>query len=182
MADKIFTGEVAMPEGIEARLEGMTLIIKGAKGEAKKNIENPILNFSIKEKNVSITTIRATKREKKLLHTYKAHVKNMIKGCSEGHHYLLKICSSHFPMNVAVANNQFVIKNFLGEKHPRTLAIKEGVTVKVEGDMIRVESVSKDLAGTTASDIEKLTRRPNFDTRIFQDGIYLIEKDGKVLK
>ena len=82
-------------------------------------------------------------------------------------------------MNVSVSNNNMTIKNFLGEKYPRTLLIKEGVQVKVEGDKIFVESVNKELAGTVASEIEKLTRRPNFDTRIFQDGIFIVEKPGR---
>ena len=35
------------------------------------------------------------------------------------------------------------------------------------------------LAGQTAADIEQMTRRPSFYTRIFQDGIYITIKDGK---
>ena len=85
-------------------------------------------------------------------------------------------------MNVSVNKNQIIIKNFIGERHPRTLTIKEGVTVKVEGDIINVESSDKELAGTAASDIEKLTKRTDFDGRIFQDGIYIINKDGKDIK
>ena len=77
---------------------------------------------------------------------------------------------------------KLIIKNFLGEKFPRILKLKEGVDVKIEGDKINVQSSSKELAGTTASDIEKITRRPNFDTRIFQDGIYITNKDGKEIK
>ena len=54
--------------------------------------------------------------------------------------------------------------------------------MKVEGDNVSVESPDKELAGTTASDIEQLTRRPNFDTRIFQDGIFITSKAGKEIK
>ncbi len=62
------------------------------------------------------------------------------------------------------------------------MKLKEGVSIKVEGDMINVESIDKGLAGQTAADIEQLTRRTNYDTRIFQDGIYIINKDGKEIK
>src|SRR3989338_2299349 len=110
---------------------------------------------------------------------FDAHVRNLVRGADEGHVYKLKICASHFPMTVQVAGSQLVIKNFLGEKFPRTLALKEGATVKVDGQIITVESANKETAGTVASDIEKLTRRPGFDPRVFQDGIYMILKDGK---
>ena len=106
----------------------------------------------------------------------------MLSGVKDGHKYVLKICAGHFPMNISMSGNQLIVKNFLGEKFPRVLQIKQGVTVKVEGDKVNVDSPDKELAGTTASDIEGLTRRPGFDTRIFQDGIYMIIKDGKELK
>ena len=46
----------------------------------------------------------------------------------------------------------------------------------MEGNLIYVESCDKELAGQVAADIEQTTRRPGFDRRIFQDGIYIIEK------
>jgi large subunit ribosomal protein L6 len=51
--------------------------------------------------------------------------------------------------------------------------------VKVEGDIVLVESCDKELAGQTAADIEQLTRISNRDKRIFQDGIWLTERFGK---
>lgn len=85
-------------------------------------------------------------------------------------------------MTVAVSKNELVVKNFLGEKVPRIIKLKENVTVKIEGEHIKIESPDKELAGQCAADIEKLTRRPGFDTRIFQDGIYIINKAGKDIK
>mgnify|MGYP001570040019 FL=1 len=85
-------------------------------------------------------------------------------------------------MNVSTDGNKLSVKNFLGEKVPRVLELKEGATVKVESPLIYVISSNKEIAGQVSADIEQLTRRPGFDTRIFQDGIYIINKDGKELK
>ena len=85
-------------------------------------------------------------------------------------------------MTVSVKGSIFEIKNFIGEKVPRTTVIKEGSTVKIDGHDIIVESINKEQAGQMAASIEQLTRRPGFDTRIFQDGIYITEKDGKIIK
>lgn len=85
-------------------------------------------------------------------------------------------------MNVSVSNDQFTVKNFLGEKTPRILKLKKDVKVKVEGDQVIVESVDKELAGQTAADIEILCKITNRDPRIFQDGIWVISKAGKFVK
>ena len=52
----------------------------------------------------------------------------------------------------------------------------------MDGENITVESADKELAGQTAADIETLTKRPGFDKRIFQDGIWMVSKGGKELK
>jgi len=82
-------------------------------------------------------------------------------------------------MNCTVTGGQFVIKNFLGEKVPRIVKLRSGVTVKIDGDKVFIESPDKELAGQTAADIEQATRITGRDLRIFQDGIYIIEKAGK---
>ena len=116
-----------------------------------------------------------------MLKTYRAHVKNLIKGVNEKFVYKLKICSSHFPMNVSISNNQFIVKNFLGEKSPRMMNIKDDVEVKINGDIIEVSSCNKEKAGNVASDIELLTKKVGKDVRVFQDGIYIVDKGGKLV-
>src|SRR3989344_1644060 len=71
------------------------------------------------------------------------------------------------------------IKNVLGEKIPRKVNLMPGAAVKVDGSTITVESPDIEKAGQVAADIEQATRRPGFDRRIFQDGIYIIEKEGE---
>lgn len=180
--EKKIEGKVLLPEGVSASLEGNTFILKGQKGELKKEFNKPYINLKLKNKEVFFKATRNTQREKKIIGSFISHLKNMIKGVTEGHKYILKICSGHFPMNVSVSGDNFIIKNFLGEKTPRVLKLKKGVSVKVEGDQVIVESANKELAGQISADIEQLTRRTNYDARIFQDGIYLVMKDEKEIK
>ena len=68
-------------------------------------------------------------------------------------------------------------KNFFGEKVPRKIKFdKKNVSIKVDGTEVLVEGMDKEKVGQTAASIEQLTRRPGFDKRIFQDGIYITEK------
>ncbi len=173
---------IEIPEKVEVKLDDGIFEISGEKGSVKKKMSNPKINIKVKEKKIIFSVKKATKREKKIMQSFKAHVINMIRGVKEGYAYKLKICSSHFPMNVSVENKDFVIKNFIGEKTPRRIKLKGGVNVKVDGTEIVVGSPDKELAGQTAADIENLTKRPGFDTRIFQDGIFIIDKAGKIIK
>lgn len=173
--------KIVLPDGITASMEKTILKIKGPKGENKRNIFNPALETSISSNTIISKPKRVSKREKKLLGTLEAHIKNMIKGVREGYVYKLKICSGHFPMTVSVSGKELTIKNFFGERIPRVLKLKEGAIVKVDGAFITVESCDKEIAGQVAADIETLTKRPGFDKRIFQDGCYIIDKSGKLM-
>jgi len=174
--------KVVLPEGISASLEGKEIMLKGKNGELKKTFNRPYVNIEVKGNEVFFKPVKNTKREKKIIGSFVAHLKNMINGLNEPHKYILKICSGHFPMDVSVSGEELVIKNFFGEKIPRTLKLKKGVKVGVDGDQVIVESTSKELAGQVSADIEQLTRRSGYDSRIFQDGIHLVFRDGKEIK
>ena len=171
--------EIKLPKDVTAQLDEGILTLKGPKGENIRNFRHKTISINCKEDTITLKAPKFNQSNKKLIKSFNAHIKNMISGCLEFHKYKLKICSGHFPMNVAIANNELVVKNFLGEKVPRTLILKSGAEVKVEGDLIVVESVSKEIAGQISSDIEQLTRRTGYDGRIFQDGIWIIVKDDK---
>ena len=174
--------EWEIPEKVTIQKEGSLLTIKGEQGELKKELHSPLVNCEIKDNKLIFSVKKATKRENKMLKTMRAHIKNYARGVTQAFVYKLKVCSGHFPMTVEYKDNTLAIKNFLGEKIPRTVDVVEGVDLKVEGEIIIVTSIDKELAAQTAADIESLTRRPGYDTRIFQDGCYIIEKDEKVIK
>lgn len=170
-----------MPSGVTASYANGVLTIKGPKGEVSKRLKDPKLQIVASGSKVVVSCKSGSRKEKRMANTFNAHLENMIAGVQKPYRYQLKVCSGHFPMNVAVQGEQLVVKNFLGEKFPRTLKLKKGATVKVEGEKITVESCDKELAGKIASDIELLTSKSNRDLRVFQDGIYMIEKANEVL-
>ncbi|MBD3263075.1 50S ribosomal protein L6 [Candidatus Woesearchaeota archaeon] len=171
--------KLEIPEGIEAKIEADIIIIKGPKGELTRIYPTKNLKIEKKDNKIIITPLYRGARGRALTGTFEAHIKNMIKGVQEPFIYKLKLCSSHFPMNAKVEGNEFQLQNFFGEKRPKKMKFPEKVSVKVEKDIIIVESIDKELAGKTASDIEQLTKIRARDRRIFQDGIYMIEKAGK---
>jgi large subunit ribosomal protein L6 len=171
--------ELPIPENTTIILDGGLFTVKGPKGEVKRRFHNPKITSKIIDNHVLFESIKATKREKKLIKSYLAHLKGMIKGVNQGHTYKLKICSGHFPMTASVKGNVFELKNFFGETVPRFITLPEGLNVKVDGQIIIIEGVDKEAASKAAALIELVSRRPGFDKRIFQDGVFIIEKDGE---
>ncbi len=170
---------ITAPENCTVTQEKDFVVVKGPKGELKRKLTDKKVEIKQEGQDVLLVYPEDTKRAKRLMNTNKAHIKNMLIGVTEGFTYKLKICSGHFPMTVNLKNDVLEVKNFIGEKVPRTLKISSEAKVSIAGDDITVEATSKEAAGQVAASIEKLTFRPGFDKRIFQDGIYITEKAGK---
>ncbi len=168
--------ELALPQGVTATYVAGQLTVKGPKGEVSRSLSYPTIVLAVEDGKVVLSSPKATKREKRMIGTFESHIKNMIKGVQEMFEYKLKICSGHFPMNVAVSGNKLTVKNFLGEKHPRNLSFDAQAKVKVNGTEISVSACSKELAGQVSASIEQLCRITNKDVRIFQDGIWITHK------
>jgi len=170
---------IGIPEGIEAKIEGNSLEIKGKEGAVKKEFRKDI-KINIEDSNIVLEKEGESKRERKLVMSARAHIRNIIEGVKQKYVYRLQICSVHFPMNVSVDKNkgEIVIKNFLGEKKERRSKIIPNTNVKIEGDIITVDSPDVEAAGQTAANVEIITKIRNRDRRIFQDGIWMTEKAG----
>lgn len=172
---------INIPEGIEVLLDGGRLKIKGPEGVNEREFKLGKLNLEKENNLIKIGSSIATKREKKVINTLAAHIKNMILGVKNKFIYKLKICSSHFPISVEKKENLFIIKNFLGEKIPRNAKIPKSVDAEISGDIITVSSSDKELAGQTAANLESATKIRKRDLRVFQDGIFIIEKNGRAI-
>ena len=174
--------KIEVPEGVNVEIEGFVVKVKGPRGENQRRFKKPGVEIKKDGNFIVFTAKKPTRREKKMLFTFKAHIKNLLKGVNEGFAYKIKVCSSHFPMSASVEGDKILVKNFFGEKVPRKSTILDGVTVKIEGDIITVEGIDKESTGQTAANLELATRVSNRDKRVFQDGCYIIEKDGKEIK
>jgi len=163
---------------------GVNVEIAGTKIEISKGSNKIVRSFKckiemIKKGNEIILESKSgSRREKNMIKTIKAHIKNMLSNVQTKVSYKLKICNLHFPITAKVEGGELVVNNFLGEKKARRMKIPTGVDVKVNKDEITVEAFDKELVGRTSASFEKLTKVKNRDRRIFQDGIYIIEREG----
>lgn len=171
--------QIEIPEGVTVTFENDKMSIKGEKGELTRVFSHPKINIKINGKNIEISSKNVRRKEKALMGTYIAHMKNMIHGVSQGFEYKMKTVFSHFPIKTSIEGAHFLIQNFLGERSPRRAKILEGVTVESKGDNVTVTGIDKEKVGQTVANIERATRVKKRDIRVFQDGVYRISKGGR---
>ncbi len=173
---KTLTQEIDMPEGVSAKYENNELTITGPKGEISRKLRYPRVHIKVENNKIIIETKILTKREKRIIFTYRAHINNIIKGVTEGFEYKLSVVYAKFPMSVEVKGNEFIVKNLLGEKVPRIVKLPQDVKVEVKSKDITVSGIDKERVGQVAALLEQSTRITHFDRRVIQDGIFIVEK------
>jgi large subunit ribosomal protein L6 len=100
----------------------------------------------------------------------------MFDGVAQGYEYRMKVVYSHFPIQLKLKGDILEINNFLGEKQARYARVSPGVKVAIGNDEVTLTGINKDLVGATSAKIERATKVRKRDTRVFQDGIYIVEK------
>jgi len=159
---------VEVPEGVEIKTDGSVIYVKGPKGEASKKIGSKF-TLSVKDGKVEVDTASAP-----LKNTIKAHVRNLIKGVTEGFQKKMVARYAHFPITIEVKGNIVFIKNFLGEKNPRKAKICGNSKIEVKGQEIIISGPSLEDVSETAANLRRATRIKEKDGRVFQDGIYAV--------
>jgi large subunit ribosomal protein L6 len=172
--------EIIIPNDIVVKLEKDKIIMKKDEKEIEKKLESAI-ESEIDANKLILICKKTTRNEKRVIGTTEAHILNMIKGLTEGFKYKLQVAAVHFPITLQIdkEKNEIVVKNFLGEKTERRVRILNNVKVKINKDIIELESFDIEKAGQLAANIEKKTKIRKRDRRVFQDGIFIIEKPGR---
>ena len=175
---------IPIPEGVNVTINGRTVKVEGPKGAIERELWHPGLHIQVEKKDngneIVVKAGSARKKIRAMAGTYASHLKNMITGVEEGFFYKLKVVHAHFPMQVAITKEggSVSVSNFLGERKPRIAKVETGVKVEIKGkgEEIVVSGLNKEAVGQTAANIEQTTRIKGYDPRVFQDGIYLVEK------
>lgn len=167
---------VTIPKGVKIEVDGSTVRVSGPKGQLERIFRFPQITLSVGEGQLVISTPADRKRTIAMVGTIQAHVQNMVRGVTEGFEYRMKVVYSHFPIQLRLSGDRLEINNFLGEKKPRYAQIVPGVTAKVGNDEIVLSGIDREKLGITSANIERATRIKYRDPRIFQDGIYRVQR------
>jgi len=168
--------KIEIPEGVSVSLSQDVLTARGPKGTVERTFWYPGIKIELREGEVLVDAESSRKEQKAMVGTFASHIRNLIIGVSEGFECKMSIVYAHFPMQVKVEGKTLFIGNFLGEKKPRIAKILGETKVKVSGNEVTVTGINKEDVGQTAANIEQKTKIKRFDPRIFQDGIYIVQK------
>ncbi len=170
-------GTVPVPKGVTFAIEGRTLRAKGPKGSVERPFPSGALKLSVSGTTATLELLLPAHRKSSqaLLKTWVAHVRNIANGLVRGVEARMKIVAAHFPMKVQVRGEEIVIDNFLGEKHPRSIRLMPGTKAAVDGDFVILTGCDVEQVGQSAANLERITRIRDYDPRVFQDGIYLVD-------
>jgi large subunit ribosomal protein L6 len=167
---------IQIPDAVEAEVDHLELTVEGPDGSVTRRLWYPDITVAVEDDEIVIESEAEDAKTAATIGTFESHVQNMIQGVTEGWTYRMQVHYSHFPMQVQVEGDEVVVQNFLGETAPRRTAILGDTEVEVEGEEITLTGSDKEAVGQTAGSIEQLTRVTDKDNRVFQDGVYIVEK------
>ena len=84
--------EIEIPEGINAVIENNEMIMKKDNDELRRRL-NVLIDVKVEAGKIILEAKKASKRERKIFGTMKAHFNNMIKGLTEKFRYKLQAVS-----------------------------------------------------------------------------------------
>jgi large subunit ribosomal protein L6 len=170
------TKTIPIPSSVKVTLKGPTLSVTGPNGTLTRNYSHPKISIRVSKSEISVESIIPKKKDSALVGTWAAHIRNMVKGVTAGFKYTMKVVYSHFPVKTVLKDDEFIIENFLGESHPRKAKIIGDTKVEIKGDTITLTGIDLEHVSQSCANIELATRIRNYDPRVFQDGIYMVEK------
>jgi large subunit ribosomal protein L6 len=161
---------------VTVRIEGNLVKVQGPKGMLMRDMYYPKVSLAIADKEMTITTESQRKKILAVCGTFAAHLQNMCTGVTKGYQYRMKVVYSHFPIQLKIAGDRIEVGNFLGEKRSRFARIEKDVKVALGADEVTITGIDKESVGKTAANIEHATRIRERDPRVFQDGVYTVER------
>ena len=142
---------VALPDGVNASVEGTVLKIKGPKGELTLNMTGGI-SAAVDGGHLALERPDDVSRSKALLGLYRALSQNMVEGVTKGFEKRLEVKGVSY--QASVDGNK--LKLLVGFSHPVFVSIPKGLTVTTpKPTLIVVEGIDKQLVGQFAASVRK---------------------------
>ncbi len=165
---------ITIPGGVTVAVDNGVVTVSGPKGSLERAVRADV-NVSVTDGIVTLTPNK-TEMASALWGTYAAHVRNMIKGVTEGFTKILEIEGVGY--RAEVKGNNLTLS--VGFSHPVILEIPAGITALVEKTVITLTSHDKDLLGQFAANVRKVKKpEPYKGKGIRYRGEFIIRKQGK---
>jgi large subunit ribosomal protein L6 len=166
---------IEIPQGIEVKVEGNTVKAKSKKGELQVSV-HPDMSINMTDASIQISRPSDSMIHRSLHGLSRTLVANVIIGVSKGFTKKLEIQGVGY--RAEFKNGRLVFQ--LGYSHPIVFIPPEGIEIRVDGNIIIVEGIDKQLVGQVAAKIRSFKPpEPYKGKGIRYVGEYVRRKAGK---
>ncbi len=146
---------IAVPGGVDVKIDGQQVTVKGPKGELSLVVAEPI-RVALEDGQVLVTRPDDERNSRALHGLTRTLINNNIIGVTEGYTKGLEVVGTGY----RVAQKGTAVEFALGFSHPVLVEAPAGITLTVEGNnKLTVSGISKQAVGEAAANIRKI-RKP----------------------
>ncbi|MCI0653181.1 MAG: 50S ribosomal protein L6 [Methylococcaceae bacterium] len=146
---RIANNPIPLPSGVDAKLDGGTLIVKGRKGELRIAL-NSLVSLAVESNEIRVSANGGAKQAQAMAGTTRSLVNNMVVGVSNGYVKKLNLVGVGYRAQV----KEGALNLSLGFSHPVEYIIPEGISIETPSQTeIVVSGINKQRVGQVAADI-----------------------------
>lgn len=144
---------INIPEGVEVKIDGNNIVVKGPKGElTSRTIKN--MEVSIKDNTIEVKPSVQNPDTQKQFGLQRTLIANMVTGVSEGFKKELEVNGVGFRAQMKGS----ALEMSLGFSHPIIYTAPDGVELSVNQNIITVSGIDKQMIGESAANIRSFKK------------------------
>lgn len=145
---------IPIPGGVEIKINDDKIEVKGPKG-ALSTPKSELLDYDLKDGQLVITRKMETRESRAQHGLRRTLVANCVEGVTKGFTKALEVIGVGY--RVAVKGN--MIELAVGFSHPVLVDLPDGIKASVDGQVLTLAGIDKELVGETAAKIRRI-RKP----------------------
>ena len=151
---RVGNAPIAIPNGVETKIDGQHVEVKGPKGTLSVDVPAPI--SAVVEDYQIVVSRPDDHRDNRSLHGLtRSLINNCVVGVTEGYKINMEIFGVGYRVQLKGKDLEFS----LGYSHPILIEAPEGVTFAVDGNTkLSIEGINKQQVGQIAANIRRLRK------------------------
>ena len=176
---RIGLAPIAVPSGVEIKVNGQEVEVKGSKGTQTVVLPEPI-TIAVEDSVITVSRPDDDRKHRALHGLSRSLVNNAVVGVTEGYTIKMEI----FGVGYRVQQKGKDLEFSLGYSHPILIEAPEGITFAVDGaTKLSITGIDKQLVGQIAANIRRLRKDDPYKGKgIRYEGEQVRRKVGKTGK